>query len=117
MTEGVNDNCHTCWNGCPTDAGDKSRSLRPCLADANGFGLGGHTSVSDVNIVVAGGKIAASSVAYGYVKTARCGEQRAKPNSSIEVAGCVAIERLKTNGCVVVAGCVVGERTITNGRV
>jgi len=74
-------------------------------------------TVSDVNIVGAGGKIAASSVAYGYVKTARCGKQRAKPNSSIVVAGCVAIERLKTKCCRCAAGCVVGERTSTNGRV
>src|SRR5262249_3956017 len=49
------------------DSRDVRIGLRSNLAYANGFGLGGHTSISDVNIVDTGCEIAASSIAYRYV--------------------------------------------------
>src|SRR5437899_496067 len=47
MTIAIYDNGYTCWNGCPTDAGDKSSSLRSLLADTNGIGFARNTLVGD----------------------------------------------------------------------
>src|SRR2546423_15130012 len=61
MTVGVYDNCYTCWNGCPTNASDKCLRLILYPADANGARLAPQTSIADVDVFIASGKIAASS--------------------------------------------------------
>jgi hypothetical protein len=82
--------------GCPTDAGDKSAVVRALFADTDFVGLARHSSVADINIVIARGEIPTGLKAQG----------------DIAPAGCV-IERLSTVGCVEAAGLVVKERLIT----
>src|SRR5216683_1436943 len=98
MPSRVYDNRYICWNGRPTDAGDKSRSLRSLLPDADGFGLARHTRVANIDVVIACGEIEASVI----------------PQRYVEASGCVVKERIKTVGCVVVAGCVVKKRAFAD---
>jgi len=101
MTTAIYDNCYACWNGCPTDAGDKRSSLCSFLADTNGIGFPAKTVVAYIDIVTARGEVDAGGRAQCDVVAARC----------------IIQERIKTGRCVEVAGCVVSKRTIAGGRV
>ena len=53
MTVDVYDNCYSCWNDPPTDAGNGRSPLIPLSSDANCPRLPLNTFVSNVNIIVA----------------------------------------------------------------
>ena len=53
MTAGVYDNCYICWNGCPTDAGDKGSRLSSYRAEPDGVGVTSNTQVADIDIEIA----------------------------------------------------------------
>src|SRR6266849_3654499 len=72
MTVGVYDYCYTCWNGCPSDSGDKCSRLILYPADTNSARLASQTSIADVDVFVAGGKIAARSKSQRDVLAASC---------------------------------------------
>ena len=57
MTVAVYDNCYTCWNGCPTDAGDQCRPVSCLHADANSSEVARNTEVADIDIVTARGEV------------------------------------------------------------
>src|ERR1043166_129661 len=116
MTSAIHDNCHTCWNRCPIDAGDKSSRLEPSLADTNGIAFPVKAVVTYIDIITASGKITARSNAQCYVVAARCIiQKRIDAGSRVEVAGCVVSERPTASGGIVAAVCVTTEPT--DGRV
>ena len=71
MTVGVYDNCYTCWNSCPANPSDKCGSLRSLFTDTNRVGFASNTSVENVDVVTASGKIDAGGFAQCNVGTAR----------------------------------------------
>jgi hypothetical protein len=90
VTAAIYDNCHTCRNGCPRDAGDKCGPVSLSRTDANGSRLTRNSRVADVDIVIARGEINAGFGAY----------------RDVIAAGCVALKRPITVGRVIEAGCV-----------
>ena len=121
-------NCH------PIDPGDKGIRVSSSSADANCVRLGRNTSISNIDIIIAGGEIStgvsaqcdierASGIARecvvtgGRVAAAVC-VARERKNTGGRVEGpCIVKERLKTGGRVAVALFVVSERTSTVGRI
>jgi hypothetical protein len=83
------------------DASDKRCGLISGPADANRFRLAGYPGVTDVDVVVARGKIGASAAA----------------NGDVEGASCVARERIVPDGRVEAGDCVLKEREVTVGRI
>ena len=84
MAVSVYDNCHTCWNSCPSNPCNVCIRLRSCRPDANGVRFTSDTSVTYRDIVVAVGEI----------RTA------AEPNSDIVVAVNEARGRISADGYV-----------------
>src|SRR5262249_55257495 len=84
-----------------TDAGDKCGRLILYPADANGARLAGQTSIADVDVSIARGKV----------------ETRFKSQGDVIATGCVSQKRVKTYCCILVAGRVVQERTSPVRRV
>src|SRR5258705_4225705 len=105
MAPGIYDNCHTCWNACPTDAGDKCGRLSSSPPDAYGVGLSINTLVADIDIVIADGEISTGSKAQGDITVAgRIFRERSNAVSCVSVATGVAVESSSTIGDVVIAG-------------
>src|SRR5215216_5175241 len=99
MTVDVYDNCYTCWNGSPTDAGDKGLGSVCGVADADRARLAGH--LADIDIVTA------------------CGESDTGINAQRDVvaAAGVVLERLPTDGRVQTTVDVTEERLVTLGGI
>src|SRR5438552_2694837 len=118
MTTGIYDNCYTCWNGCPTNPGDKCGSLGSLLADTNCLGFTSNASVAYLDIVTSGGQVKACILAQSHVERTGCIiMERILTVGGVVAAGCVAQERSSTGGRVGVAGCVAVERITTGGRI
>src|SRR5881392_1525045 len=100
MATAIDNNCYSCWNGCPTNAGDMSICLRSDLPDADTVGLARLTNVADVDVVGARGKTYARSIT-----------QR-----NIIISGGVPIERDRANSRVTVA-IAIAERPSTDSRI
>src|SRR5919198_5072479 len=100
MTTVIYDNWDACWNGCPTDSGDKCFCVHSARADADSFGIGRKAQVTDIDIVFARGDM----------------KPGCKPDSDVVAAGGVVGERVKTDSRVLFALRVAHEREHTVGR-
>ena len=100
LTAAINNNGRA-RNGRAADACDKSGILRSLLADTDCLVLASHTSVADLNVLIARGELSARIIA----------------QSDVGVAACIVTERVLTGGRVGAAGCVANERVNTGGRI
>src|SRR5205823_7622183 len=118
MTTGIYDNSDTCWNGCPTDPGNKRGCVRVDLSNSNCVGLVSNTRAVNIDIVTACGQMFARLKAQCDVVVAGCVvRERLITCGRVAAASGIAIERIKTRCGVPVARCVAKQCKRTVGRV
>src|SRR5205814_10336623 len=103
-------NCRAC-NRYSGNARDKRACLVSSRPDADGASLGRNTEGADIDVVIAGGEIAAGITANGDVAIPGIITERLETLGRVVVANRVINERINTVGCVVDAGGVASERT------
>src|SRR6184192_383734 len=87
MTTGIYDNCYSCWNSCPADAGNKGVCLFSALADADGLRLARNTVITNIDVVNTCREISTGSIAH----------------CNVIAAGCVAQERIRAVSRIIAA--------------